>query len=389
MTSTLTNAGWLARRLAPGAACLLLAACGGGERHADSVARSFGDDFFSAGGVLNVTEPVNGDAFLAGGHVSIVTEVRGDLVAAGGELSVGGNVGDDLYAAGGEVRVDAIVQGNARVAGGDVTLGPATSIAGGASLTGGSVDFEGDVQKYLQASGGKVRLAGTVRGDVEVRSQDLVIAPGTEVSGRLVYHGPTAPVVPEDATIAGGVEFHESGAGHYFDRAAAEPARDVTHGAGSVLWFVGVFLVAALFTGLFPGFSSRAAALIGRDPLKALGLGLAVLVCVPFVAIVLMITVIGIPLALLLAPLYLILLFVGWVVAASFLAGKGLEAFRRGQVHTRAWRLGALFGALLLLALLRQIPFVGGLIAFVALLAGLGAVVWQAWSRREPGPAPA
>jgi len=36
--------------------------------------------------------------------------------------------------------------------------------------------------------------------------------------------------------------------------------------------------------------------------------------------------------------------------------------------------------------LLRQIPLVGGLIAFVALLAGIGAFVWQAWNRREPAP---
>ena len=46
----------------------------------------------------------------------------------------------------------------------------------------------------------------------------------------------------------------------------------------------------------------------------------------------------------------------------------------------------ALFLALVALWLLRQIPLVGGLIAFVALLAGIGAFVWQAWNRREPAP---
>ncbi|HSW34612.1 MAG TPA: hypothetical protein VLH36_13460, partial [Steroidobacteraceae bacterium] len=49
-------------------------------------------------------------------------------------------------------------------------------------------------------------------------------------------------------------------------------------------------------------------------------------------------------------------------------------------------RLLALFLALVALWLLRQIPLVGGLIAFVALLAGIGAFVWQAWNRREPAP---
>ena len=77
------------------------------------------------------------------------------------------------------------------------------------------------------------------------------------------------------------------------------PVREAVHWVGSVLWFAGVFFVGALFLILFPGLSSRAAATIGRDPLQSLGLGLAVLVCVPFVAVVLLITIVGIPLALL------------------------------------------------------------------------------------------
>jgi hypothetical protein len=32
---------------------------------------------------------------------------------------------------------------------------------------------------------------------------------------------------------------------------------------------------------------------------------------------------------------------------------------------------------------LRHLPLVGGLIGFVALIAGIGALVWQAWSGRE------
>jgi hypothetical protein len=43
----------------------------------------------------------------------------------------------------------------------------------------------------------------------------------------------------------------------------------------------------------------------------------------------------------------------------------------------------ALFLALVVLWLLGRIPVVGGWISFVALLAGVGALAWQAWSRRE------
>ena len=348
----------------------------------DSVTRQFGNDYVGIGGMVNLTDPVAGDAFLAAGQVAIASEVQGDLVVAGGEVSIGGSVGDDLYAAGGDVQLDAMVTGNARIAGGDVQVGPATVIAGATSLTGGRITFDGNSHGYLQASGASVRLNGQVHGDAEVRAEDLIIGPETRIGGRLVYHGPTAPVVPEGAVIAGDIEFHETDAGRYLDKEGG-PVRETVSWIGLVLWFVGVFVAAMLFLLAFPGLATRAADAIGREPLKALGLGLAILVCVPFVAVILLITIIGIPLALLVIPLYLLLLFMGWVTAALFVAQRGLALLRAGQPVTTGWRMAALFMALVVLSLLRHVPLVGGLMGFAALMVGIGALVSQAWSGRE------
>jgi len=364
---------------------LVLAALVAGCEHEDrasAVTSSFGSDRFSAGGMVSLIEPVEGDAILAGGQVQTASEVKGDLVVAGGEVSVGGGVGDDLYAAGGDVAVDAIVAGNARVAGGEVEIGPATTIAGGASVTGGRVKFDGSVTSYLQVTGGDVRLDGAVGGDAIVRSGELTIGPGTRIDGKLVYRGPKAPVVPEGATIAGGVEFHEASGRRWMDE-ETHAVLDAGRIAGSLLWFVGVFAVATLFTALFPLFSTQAAALIGREPWVSLGLGLAVLVCLPFLAVVLLITIIGIPLALLLVPVYLLLMFLGWVTAALFLGQKLLDLLRRGQPANLGARVLGLLGALILLWLVRRIPYAGPLIGLAALCAGIGALVWQLWSRRD------
>jgi cytoskeletal protein CcmA (bactofilin family) len=346
------------------------------------VAQEFGSDYFGAGGVLNVIDPIDGDAFLAGGNVSIASEIDGDLIAAGGDVSVGGSIGDDVYAAGGNVSVDAIVSGNARIAGGDVTVGPATAIAGSVSLTGGRVEFEGGAQGSLRAAGANVRLNGTIEGDVKVHSEDLTIGPETRIAGTLIYRGPEAPQVPEGAVIAGGVDYRESSSRHYFDR-AGNTVRDTAHVAGSITWFVGSFLAAAVFALAFPQATARATDVLRREPLKAIALGFAILVCVPLAGVLLVVTIIGIPLALLLVPLYLLLMFLGWVTTALFLGRRGLETVRGAQPATRGWTLGALLAALVVLWLLRRVPLIGGWIAFIALVAGIGALVWQAWSRRE------
>lgn len=373
MNRRVWGAAWVALAL------VTITGCSAHHDGGDTVTHQFGADYFGAGGVLNLTQPVDGDAILAGGHVSTASEVKGDLVAVGGEVSVGGAIGDDLYAAGGSVQFDAIVNGNARVAGGEVNLGPATIVAGGVSLTGGQVEFEGVAHEYLQVSGGSVRLDGEVVGDAEVRAKELLIGPDARIGGRLIYHGPSEPVVPDGAVITGGIEFHEQDVGRYFTH-AQHGARDAATGFGTFLWFVGVFLAGALFVLLLPGFTSEAAAAIGRKPLPSLGLGLAILLCVPFVAVVLLITIIGIPVALLLMSLYLLVLFLGWITAALFVAQRGLAALRPGRPVTRSWQLLALLLGLVALWLLRQLPLVGGLIGFVALLAGIGALTWRAFN---------
>ncbi|RPI12995.1 MAG: hypothetical protein EHM60_10305 [Lysobacterales bacterium] len=357
--------------------------CGFQHEDGDAVSRQFGADHFAVGGMLNLTDPVQGDAFLVGGQVSIASEVQGDLVVAGGELSIGGAIGDDLYAAGGEVALDAIVSGNARLAGGDVTVGPATVVAGAVSLTGGNVKFEGNTHGYLQVAGASVRIDGAVHGDAEVKADELVIGPEARIRGRLIVTGPREPEVAEGAVIGGGIEFRERGSSAVSSEEEQPPVVDSTSRLGSFLWFVGVFLAAAAFLAAFPRFARNAASVIGRKPLQSLGLGLAIVAAVPLVAIVLLITIVGIPLALLLIPVYFLLLFLGWATAALFVGLRGLETLRPGRVESRGAQLVALFLALVALWLVQQIPLVGSLIAFLALLLGIGALTWQAWNRRQ------
>jgi hypothetical protein len=364
------------------ASCLMLAGCNRHFDDGDAFSQELGSDFFGAGGMLNLTEPVAGDALLAGGHVTVASEVKGDLMVAGGEVSVGGNLGDDLYAAGGNVQLDAIVAGNARIAGGDVSVGPATVVAGALSLTGANIEFDGDAHDYLQASGAKVRINGNVHGDTRVRAEEVEIGPDTRIDGRLVVHAANRPVLPETAVVSGGLEYHEMSPDRYFDE-RHDAVRAVAHGVGTALWFAGVFLAGALFLFVFPRFSSRAAGAIGSAPLRSIALGLAVLVCVPVVGVLLLITVIGIPLALLLVPLYVLLLFLGWVTSALFLGERGLALAGRTQTASLGWRMLALFLALLVLWALGRIPWVGCWVTFLALLAGIGALTWQAWARRE------
>jgi hypothetical protein len=372
-----------------GLLALGLALTGCSVDHGDeSITKRLGADHVGVGGDVSLTDEVAGDAFLAGGRVTTAAEVKGDLVAAGGEVSIGGGVGDDLYAAGGQVQVDAIVTGNARVAGGDVTVGPATVIAGALSATGGRLRFEGNAHQYLRASGGSVFIDGVVQGDAEVDAEEITIGPNTRITGRLVARSPRQPEIPDGAQIVGGVEYSRAEVGHVISTDDTETG-SVEHGIGSFLWMLGVFVAGALFMVAFPAYSTRAAKWIGQEPLRSLGLGFVILVSLPVLAVLLLFTIVGIPLALIVFMLYLLLLFLGWVTAAMFVGQKLLGFLRSDAPETTARRLLALLAAVLALWLVGFVPILGFWVKFAALLLGIGALVWQGWPRRDTTPQPA
>jgi len=145
---------------------------------------------------------------------------------------------------------------------------------------------------------------------------------------------------------------------------------------GSFLWILGVFIAGTLFMLIFPGYSTRAVDWIGREPLRSLGLGFVVLVCLPILAVLLLVTIVGIPLALILFLVYVLLLFFGWVTAALFVGRKGHELTRGARPVAIGWKLGALLLTVIALWLAGQVPYVGGgWITFVAQLATARAIV--------------
>lgn len=363
-------------RTALAVAGLVAAGLAAGPAAAAEEARgSFGDDRYVAGDDVMLEEDVTGDALVVGGRSEVAGRVGGDALVTGGTVDVRGEIGEDVYAAGGDVRIEATVRGNLRAAGGSVSLEPGASVGGNATLAGGNVDVYGKVGGGLQAFGGRIRLDGEVAGDVEAASDNVRVGPDARIGGRLLYRGPGMPEVAEGAVIAGGVEKQrrawkeirpESGIG----RAAA--------GVMRALWFAGVLLLGVLFVALFPAFSRQAAATVRSDALASVGLGLALLVAVPVVAVVLFVTIIGIPLGFAVLMGYALMLMLGYITGALALGDLLLAKAKPAESGSPGWRILFLVLALLVVALVRRIPVVGELAVFALFLAGFGAFALRA-----------
>ncbi len=343
---------------------------------------TIGADRYLAGGRVGIETPVAGDAIAAAGSVTLASEVEGDAVLGGGTLDVRGRIGEDLYAAGGSVRVDAIVAEAARIAGGNVVVGRQARFGGGSAVAGGEIRFDGAAGSVLYLAGGRVRFDGEAAADVVVAAREVEVGPQARIAGRLVVRSPSPPQVAGGARIAGGVE--------HVVVAAPEPAPGAVRVVGGALfaaWIVGLALLAMLLLGLLPRFLRQTGAVLAARPLASTGLGFALVVGVPVAAVLLMVTVIGIPVGLLALAAYFPLLLLGYLAAVIAVGDVVLARVRPGAGGLRARAMASL-AALLVLALAARIPFVGPWIGFVLLLGGLGALALSVARSRSGTPLP-
>ena len=335
------------------------------------------DDLYLAGGTVEVRARAEGDVVVAGGTVTIADSVRGDVLVAGGTVRVTATVEDDVRAVGGQVEIDGTVRDDVLAAGGTVTLTPATTVGGRAWLAGATVNVGGKIGKGLKAAGEHIVIRAEIGGDAELAGEHIEIGPGAVIRGQLRYLSRNAAQIDRGARIDGSVTRME------FEHAAAPraPAAGVRFGG-----FVMLGVAAIVFYLLWPGFSVEAAGTLRRAPGKSLAYGLASFATLPVVIVLLLITIIGVLLALPLMALYPVLLLTGLLTAIIFLSDLGLRRLGRADSASRGQRVAAIAVTLLVLWLLCFLPGIGALVMFALMVLGLGALVQTLW-RRYSGPA--
>lgn len=359
----------MVRHLAGLLLCALsVAAAAASENAAQAV---IAGDYFGAGASAQPREPIEGDAFIAGREVSLRVPVDGDAVLSGARVSVQARVGADLYAAGGRVGVDAPVLHNARLAGRRIELGPRAEIAGRATLAGNDVLVEGAVHGQVTVFAETVTLDGRFGSGVVVAARSLKVGPNARIQGRLTYRMAQPPVIDPGAEIIGGVKRSEPpiaqpGAGRWGKVAAW---------IGAAVFTGGIFLLGVLFILAAPEASAVAARSVRKRPLASVGLGFAVLMLLPVVAVASLATVIGVPLGLALLLLWPVAMLLGYLGGVLFVGDSLAMLFTRSEGRGSAWLRIVCLGVVLAAILVSiQWPLFGWLLILLLTLAGAGAL---------------
>lgn len=255
------------------------------------------------------------------------------------------------------------LSGSRNNVGGSLTIGADEWICGNVSVYGGSATILGHVGGNVTVVGGSAEVAGRIDGNLTTIGGGIHLRPGAVIGGNVDAVGGTISRDP-GAVIGGNVE--QGFAGHDMP----------THwlglfGGSTFPWFHVLFwaLAGLCVATFFPSQLRHVRDVARREPAMSFFGGLGALFLSVIAALVLFITCLGIPIALLLVLGCWLAWIVG-TVALGFWVGEGL--LRLGSAHDRAPVVAAVLGVTLL-SLAESIPCLGGVVSIVAGFMGLGA----------------
>lgn len=338
-----------------------------------------------AGGTVSLGGSYDNDVIVTGGTVTISGTVGGDLIVAGGTVKIDGDITGSLRSFGGTIEINGSIGGNITAAGGSFIIGERGVVAGETLIASGTFEVYGQINNELNFWGGTVILNGAMVGDVNIHTGDdcgaeacVIVGSTATIDGDLTYWAAVNADIDPGASITGATTRH-----------AVEIA--VPQDALNRLWkiitwwgFLSAMLVGIVIALFLTRGVREVHELMLQRPGASVGFGLLAMFATPITLIILAVTFIGLPLAVILGALYMIGVYAAQVYLGYFFGRVILQMLKpkmakdqsRGAVLLSIV-IGMTVVAIVFDVLLGSHSIVGfPLLAFLAGLVRFGLTLW-------------
>jgi len=336
------------------------------------------DDLYVGANTVIIDGTINGDLWAAGSTITVNGVVNGSVMAAGRTVNINGDVGHAVRAGGETIIINGDVSGDVMVAGGDVNIASTARVGGDLLFGAGIARIDGLVMGDIKGGGSEITISSGVKGNVALKVESLTILPTANIQGDLTYTCEEEADIQSGAQI-GGMTTHNL---PEVKEKRAKPFPFVLFSGigGKVTGFVMALIAGLVIILLAPRRLTSIAESIRSRPGASAGWGALILFVTPIAALIVCITIIGIPVGLIALALWGIAIYLAQIPVGLFI-GRWIIGHFRG-VEGKAIMVGALALGLVILKLIRLIPYLGFFIGLAVILFGLGAVVVAERGRR-------
>ncbi len=315
-----------------------------------------GHNGFHVGDDLSLTKKITSTLFSAGNNVDVSSEVDGASFIAGNNLTLSSKQ-DILFAAGNSISIKDLETKDAFVAGSKIEV--ENSKIRDLYATAQTIRIDSDISRNAYLGGETITINGTIDGDCYISAESIRIGKEASITGTLKYPEESKISISESASI-GKTETY---------KASDEKRKETIQEKISSLFlsFLMILITGIIFLAVAPKVFKKLEKMEFESPvvIKNIFFGFLLLIGLPISVIIALISVIGIPIALIALAIYLIAIYLTSITTSYYLGYHLLKDKIKNNYLL-------LTLSLLILFLVRLIPFIGGLISFLSICLGLG-----------------
>ncbi len=327
------------------------------------------DTFVAFGRTVRIDGEVTGDLIVFAQSIEINGAVLGDIYAFGRTIEADGRVGGGFGGFGQVIRIGDSIGQSVYGFGQSIRSSHDATIEGDLFAFGENINVGGSIGRNVTVFGSTLTISGAVMRDVTFGGRLATVQSSASIGGNLDVRLPDEGnlAVHSAATVAGEtiMDFPQPDQ----EEEEEDGMLSVWNIAWTALWLVTAFLSGLLLLWAIPA--------LRRVPLDSLtgiltsaGLGFVLVTATPVLAVVLAVTLIGLPAGLVIAATWALSLYVSKIVVAHFL---GNALLRPKQRDVRSMLLPLLAGLVLVLIAV-SLPYVGWVINLLLVIIGLGAM---------------
>lgn len=332
------------------------------------------------GDEVDVDGTIAGDLVVAGKHVAVRGGVQGNLYVFARELDLEGRVAGSVHVIAGQVRIEGAVGGSLIAAAEELRLGESARVGRDAALAAHRCTIDGTIARDLILAGDRLDLGGTVERELQVLwAHRFALHDGSRVGGDLFVRLPRGGTFERAVgAVVGGEARTErvSPAGGYLAHYAMPHFYAIL-----VLRLAAAFAFGLLLYTVAPQLFDIELPTGGRF-VRFLAYGLLFAGATPVALVLLSLTLVGIPTAVLGLFLYATALYVASIVVGALV---GRAVVRPGDRSLGAFGRRLLLGLTLVFAG-SALPFLGPPVGVVVVLLGLGLLIERGRQLRRPRP---
>ncbi|MBI5135625.1 hypothetical protein HZA86_05350 [Candidatus Uhrbacteria bacterium] len=331
-------------------------------------------NYIRAAQSIQILGKVTKDVVVIGRDIVIDGPIEGDAIIVGQNVVIHSTIGGNVRILASTVLLDAAVAKNATMLAGNLGTTPTARVGWDLTVFADRADLQGTIDGWLWIRSRHVNLAATVGNDADVQTGSaLSVAKNAQVKGTLKYSGKHTAAIAEGSSL-GNVEYRQAG--------AKDNGRRSGRNRPPLFWplvfLFGAWVVGGVLLVLAEPWLAQNARRLQQKPLATIGWGVVGLVVAPVLIMILAVTLIGIPLAVLLTMFYGMLVY-----CARVIIGYSLASIIQTRTNSKLPPMALMVVGIAAYVLLIRLPLIGPVLGLLGTVLAFGLVIQTVTKRYE------